>query len=97
MSGFIAPPPVAGAAIAPSTVTATGVITGAGLQSSADPGAGVAAQTGFTSATGLGNGAQTAVTSPLIGTGTGPANGQVVTNFIKVYIGAAVRWIPVMS
>lgn len=62
-----------------------------------DVGAGVAAMLGLTNAVGIGNGAQTAVTSPAHGTGTGPANAQVVTDFLKVYDGVNVRWIPVMT
>ncbi len=79
------------------TYDAGGYVLNGQLGIAGDTGNGLAGRSTFTNSTGVGNGAQTAVTSPLVGTGNGPANGQVVTNFLKVYVGAAIRWLPVMT
>jgi len=70
-------------------------VSAGGIRLTGDPGA-LAGVLGVTNATGLGNGAQTAVTAPLVGTGTGPATPTAVAQWLKVYDGATTRWIPMM-
>lgn len=62
-----------------------------------DPGGGVAAQTALTNVRGIGLGVQTAMTAPLIAGGGGPATATQITDWLKVYDGINVRWIPVAT
>ncbi len=59
--------------------------------------AAIASTLSLSAATGIGNGANTSVQAPALGTGSGPANPLLVTNFIKATIGITTVWIPVMQ
>lgn len=76
------------------TINATGAITGVGLRTGGDPGAGSVSQVTFTSSSGVGNGAVANLTALAKGTGSGPASLQVY-NWIKTYFGTTTAWIPV--
>lgn len=79
-----------------SSAQAAAVLFSNGVKIGADFGSGVAGTLGLTNVSNIGNGAQTAVTAPLIGTGGGPATPTQVSKFIKIYDGATVRWLPAM-
>jgi hypothetical protein len=80
------------------TLTTPGLLTAmGGLAAAGDPGAGVAGELSLTNTAGVGNGVATNMQAPLKGTGGGPANAVLVTDWIKIYDGATVRWIPVFT
>jgi hypothetical protein len=48
-------------------------------------------------AIGVGTGTQTAVTSPAIGTGGGPANPQAAVQFVPYMVAGVKYWIPLFQ
>ncbi len=48
-------------------------------------------------AIGVGNGVETAVTSPALGTGAGPANPQVVVQFVPYLVAGVKYWMPLFQ
>lgn len=90
-------PVVTGGMSVTGNIIDLGTLFATALAAIGDPGAGVAAQTTITNQRGIGLGVQTAVTAPLIAGGGGPATATQFTDWLKIYDGLNVRWIPVAT
>jgi hypothetical protein len=77
----------------------TGLVTvgRSSLAVAGDNGSGTASQLMLTNATGIGNGANTNMQSPIVGTGSGPTSAVLVTKWLKIYDGATTKWIPAFT
>jgi hypothetical protein len=75
-----------------------GQMTAQGFVSTGGPFSVSSGQTYYGSTVGFGNGTSgTGVTTTTLGTGSGPTNSQVVVQYLKVYNGSNVYWIPLMQ
>jgi hypothetical protein len=52
---------------------------------------------GLSNTSGIGNGANANIQAPSVGTGTGPANPNLVVKWTKVYDGLNTRWVPLFA
>jgi hypothetical protein len=54
-------------------------------------------QSGVSSTTGVGNGANANVQAPALGTGGGPANPNLVKEWLQFTVGGSAFWVPIFQ